>query len=395
MLWIFDSITILSLRTIWKINSKWFSPRISYKYGFVFTADIGDAILFSIFYLIFTKKVEKSCLIITSDFNKKLIQSFFPSSSIIALSYSSYKFNLFYRFLKIRELVSVNLCNCIVPMRSRDYFISDSLSRVVGRNNLLTFRSDESNRVYLESLLERFIYKERIEDFSSDAHELEAYEILMNKFQVNFHKELTHELPIFRELINRNIVPILEIPSKYLVMNIGASQRYKRWPVEKFIAVAKTIYDDFGLISVFVGGPSEKDLSGTFNDHYFIIDYISKTEDVNKLRGLLMNAEVILSNDSFVGHYAVMLGVSVISIVGGGHFGRFLPFPKQKYSVFSNSHTIFKKIECYNCLWRCTRFTGNNLTSYPCVGEITINEVILELKKALSHKCLGNNLSYV
>lgn len=379
LLVVFDLISGWLLTGWLKVTNAGHAAR-RYKYGFIFTSDIGDAVLFSMFLLVFSKKVDPGCLVITSETNARLLQPFFPAVDFLTLDYSRYKTDLVYRFHKLKEVMGVSLDCCIVPMRSRDYCITDSIARVVRKQDVLAFKSDESNRNRLEAYLERFIYREWLGGFSVRTHELQTYEMLLDRFGVGFQDELGKVIPSFREKA-RETAGLLPhgMPKDYVLMNVGASQLYKRWPIEKFVALAEKIHAELGLVSVFIGGPSEKDLQGSFGAYPFIVDLIQKTGSFDVLRSIIVNARFVVSNDTFASHYSTVLGVPTISIAGGGHSGRFLPYPKDAFPMFSNLCTIARQWPCFNCGWVCTLLPEEAPDNFPCISKISVAEVFAML----------------
>jgi len=372
----FDSMSVLLLTWWLKFTNTKPATR-KYKYGFVFTSDIGDMVIFSMFLLVFLKKVDSRCVVITSEVNARLAAPFFPGVEFLVIDYSKYKTSLVYRFQKTREIRGISLVSCIVPMRSRDYCVTDSIAKKIRKDTALVFTSDESNRIKLEAYIEKYIYDEWLDDFSVDTHELMAYKILLDKFGVDFQAELASVIPAFRAKARetKNLLPP-DLPKVFVLMNVGASQLYKRWPIENYIALAKRIYAESGIVSLFIGGPSERNLQGSFKSYPFIIDLILKTGNFEVLKNIIVNAKYVVSNDTFVSHYSVVLGVPTVNIAGGGHFGRFLPYPKDVYPMFANSYTIFKQMPCFHCKWVCNQLAGRSSNSpFPCVSEISVEDV--------------------
>lgn len=375
----FDLIIVCFLKLFRKnIDSK--SVIGKYKYGFIFTSDIGDALIFSVFLKVFLRKNNFTCLVITSSINAEILRGYFSEIDIIVIDYYKYKSNLIYRFRKIKDIISIALDFCVVPMRSREYALTDSIANVIRKNKVITFISDDSNRSKYEVYLEKLIYDEWLGGYSIKSHELNTYKLLLDRLGIDFEKELSKEVP-FRETSYpiEKYLPS-DIPQTYVVMNIGASQIYKRWPVAKYIALSKILYDELGLISLFVGGSSEKSLMGLFDSYPFIIDYILKTDNLDVLRSIILNAKFVVSNDSFVGHYSIILGVPTVSVAGGGHFGRFLPYPTVSFPMYSNSYTVYNKLSCFNCAWLCSKqLPGKINDSFPCINEISVEEVFASI----------------
>lgn len=348
-----------------------------YNYGIVFTSDIGDTVIFLQFLKVFLSRVDSSFIVITSEINSNLIKSFLHNAETLTLDYAEYRVNLRYRADKIKEIKSFEIGQVITPMRSRDYVITDSVSKVINKKSSIAFASDNSNRSNCESIIDRYIYDELISHFSSRMHELLAYEALLLRYDVNYKEELSKVIPDLRaEIREVEVVLPVGIPDKYFVLNIGASQEYKRWPIDKFILLAEKLYADYEIKSLFIGGPYEEALRGTFDAYSYIVDLISKTENFDVLKKLVSGAEAVISSDSFLGHYSVFLGVPTITIAGGGHFGRFHPYPTNDYTIYSNSCTVTYQMSCFNCAWECVQVKrmGENM-AFPCVGESSIDDI--------------------
>ena len=382
LLFCFD-IAVVTLLKIWLRFKNTKRDINNPKYGFVFTSDIGDMVIFSMFLLVFLKKVDSSCIVITSEVNARLVTPFFPNVDFLVVDYLKYKNNLIYRFQKTQEIMSFSVDCLIVPMRSRDYCISDSIANKIKKDKTIVFSSDESNRTNLEAFIEKFIYQGKHEEFLADTHELVAYKILLDNFEVDFQNELRSTISVFREKAReKNEALPFKLPQSFVLINVGTSQAYKRWPIENYIALAEKIYLESGILSLFVGGASESFLQGSFKAYPFIIDLIMKTDNFVMLRNIIVNAKYVVSNDTFVSHYSIILGIPTFSISGGGHFGRFLPYPVDDYPMFLNSNTIFKFMPCFNCKWECIKVIElPSNAPFPCISEISVKEVFAELEK--------------
>jgi hypothetical protein len=93
LLFCFD-IAVVTLLKIWLRFKNTKRDINNPKYGFVFTSDIGDMVIFSMFLLVFLKKVDSSCIVITSEVNARLVTPFFPNVDFLVVDYLKYKNNL-------------------------------------------------------------------------------------------------------------------------------------------------------------------------------------------------------------------------------------------------------------------------------------------------------------
>jgi len=352
-----------------------------YGYGFVFTSDLGDTVLFSTFLLSFMKNVSKNIIVITSKGNIELLRTLFSGIDYMEINYSKYRCNIIYRIAKVIKLSGISLLSSITPMRSRDYRLTDSVSMVTRKDASITFLSDNSNRNRYEGAVERFIYDEVIDGFSYNDHEFISYELLLKKYRVDFMSSIHSYLDTIRTKIKSdqdNIGSFFSdnMTDEYVVLNVGASMTYKKWRIDNFISLAKEINTTYGVKILFIGGPSEADLVGKFEEYPFIVDLILKTSFLQLLY-LVMNSKFTVSNDSFVGHYATFLGVPTFVLLGGGHFGRFMPYPKDRLLIYTNVFAVFDYMSCFNCLWNCSvEGHESNNTPFPCLESITVSQVL-------------------
>jgi len=70
-----------------------------------------------------------------------------------------------------------------------------------------------------------------------------------------------------------------------------------------------------------------------------------------------------------------------VAILGGGHFGRFLPYvviPEKKKHLPA---VVFHKMDCFGCEWDCQFVSFGELV--PGVGRVGVKEV----KKVLEERC--------
>jgi ADP-heptose:LPS heptosyltransferase len=83
-------------------------------------------------------------------------------------------------------------------------------------------------------------------------------------------------------------------------------------------------------------------------------------------------AEIVISNDSGIGHLAIMLGKPSVLIVGGGHYGSFMPYP----AALTPARVRFLShlMPCYHCNWNCTMMSPGGKT-FPCVDNVRVDQV--------------------
>ena len=176
----------------------------------------------------------------------------------------------------------------------------------------------------------------------------------------------------------RDQAPPINEGLPYVVLNPGSNEPGRHWPLAGFAALAKT-FRDRGLRVIFVGRVEERSGQEEIEqairdtgDTEGIIDMTGKT-DLPELLDLMKHASLVVSNDTGPAHLSIALGCPTVVIVGGGHFGSFVPYPKEVTP--DNARFVFQEMECYHCFWRCHR-RANKYQLFPCIGAIGEDQVL-------------------
>ena len=101
----------------------------------------------------------------------------------------------------------------------------------------------------------------------------------------------------------------------HIAFQLGASQDNRRWPVAKFRELGELLWREAGLVPVLLGSASEKNLGEDYASgcqHPFV-NAIGKT-DIAKLSALLVESQLLVTNDTGTMHLAAGLGRPVVAI---------------------------------------------------------------------------------
>ncbi|NQV99054.1 MAG: glycosyltransferase family 9 protein [Rhodospirillales bacterium] len=198
-------------------------------------------------------------------------------------------------------------------------------------------------------------------------HELDRHAAFVSHFAGKTIKATPPRLPW------RTGKPPLADGAPYVVLNPGSNEYGRRWPLDNYVSLSKWV-SGLGYRAVFVGKADEKahaDLISETADGQQIIDMTGKT-DLPGLMDLLRSAALVVSNDTGPLHLAIGLGAPTVAIVGGGHFGSFVPYPA--HATPNNVRFIHEKMDCYHCFWRCHK-RDDAKASFPCVAAVSISQV--------------------
>ena len=176
----------------------------------------------------------------------------------------------------------------------------------------------------------------------------------------------------------------------YFILVLGASMDVKRWPPGSFAQAAERLRRETGWSAVLCGGPGETSLGLSFEQlapGLPLVNLIGKTS-LNELVAVVKGARLVISNDTGPVHIAAAVGTPAVCIVGGGHFGRFLPYAveaeaeadaQQAPSAGSprRSHApaaVHYPMPCYGCGWHCIYRPPRGQPA-PCVSQVSVETV--------------------
>lgn len=159
---------------------------------------------------------------------------------------------------------------------------------------------------------------------------------------------------------------------RYCVFVPGAADVRRRWPIDRFRAVAAHLLDgDCALSIVVVGTASESQLGESIQQVRpdRIANLCGRTS-LARLGTILAGARFVLSNETGTAHYAAVLGVRTICILGGGDFNSYFPMSAERKNVAC----VFKREPCYQCAWFCIK--GGDAVPFPCIDSVSVSDVL-------------------
>jgi len=113
----------------------------------------------------------------------------------------------------------------------------------------------------------------------------------------------------------------------YAVLIPGAAHTYKRWPAERFAALADKISPQFQLSIVVTGTNPEKKLAETIKNLANVpLTNLAGLTSLSQLVALLKAARLVVTNDTGPGHIAAALGLPLVMIFGPSNPIRLFPY---------------------------------------------------------------------
>ena len=102
---------------------------------------------------------------------------------------------------------------------------------------------------------------------------------------------------------------------------------------------------------------------------------------LQELISIIAGAHLLVGNETGAVHIAAAVSTSAICILGGGHFGRFLPYNLERPSDKPLPVAVFHKMDCFECNWEC-KYDVVDGNAVACISNIPIKTVwneVLEL----------------
>ena len=108
------------------------------------------------------------------------------------------------------------------------------------------------------------------------------------------------------------------VPRPFAILCPGASKMPKRWPAERFAAVADALAARHGLAAVVTGTPEERDVARSVVTSATgpVRDLTGSKLGLGGLKGVIAEARIMITNDTGPRHIAAALGTPVVSLFG-------------------------------------------------------------------------------
>jgi ADP-heptose:LPS heptosyltransferase len=267
----------------------------------------------------------------------------------------------------------------IQPTYSREY-VGDLLIRATQAAQRIAHAGDTNNIPSDKKLISDAWYTRLIS--KSGSPEVE-FAINADLIRALGNRGFKSTLPILPTV---EILPAeMKIETPYCVIVPGASWVPKSWPIDNFAQVAQQIQQRYSLKIVLCGTASEQALCQQLAVACgsYVLDFSGKTS-LSQLIELIRSATLVVTNDSSSVHIAAATGVRAVCILGGGHYGRFLPYhldisPAQQYLP----KVLNEDMDCYGCRWHCKYLTQHRQI-VPCVSWVSVERVVSACFSALT-----------
>jgi heptosyltransferase I len=159
-------------------------------------------------------------------------------------------------------------------------------------------------------------------------------------------------------------------PHGFVLINPGAAWPNKRWPAACFGAVAASIRQTYGLQSLVLWGPGEKDLAHQVADAAAGAADVSPPTSVAEIAGIARAARLMISGDTGPMHIAAAVGTPLVTLFG--------PTRPDRNGPWALYDIALSRVDQCSCVYerQCRR-------DVPCITDIGVDEVLAAVERRL------------
>jgi heptosyltransferase-1 len=159
-------------------------------------------------------------------------------------------------------------------------------------------------------------------------------------------------------------------PEGYAVINPGAAWPNKRWPPACFGAVAAAMRQAYGLRSLVLWGPGEKELAYQVADASAGAAEVSPPTSVAEIAGIARAARLMISGDTGPMHIAAAVGTPLVTLFG--------PTRPDRNGPWALYDIALSRVDQCSCVYerQCRR-------GVPCIAGIGVDEVLAAVERRL------------
>lgn len=277
-----------------------------------------------------------------------------------------------YRYRMLRRVRTAGFRTILHPSFSREFLQGDSIVRFSGAPERIGSKGDCSNiRPSLKRISDRW-YTRLVPATSAPLMELERNAEFLRGLGLHDFRANIPAWPV-----PTGPSPLLSAPeeARYYVLFPGSLVAMKQWPVDQFAEVARRVHRDTGWTGVVCGGPGERELG----ERLLLLSGVPMKNlagetSLPDLVDVIAGARLLVGNDTSGVHIAASVSIPSVCILGGGHYGRFLPYRLEVETSRPLPIVVAHRMECYQCNWECIHRPSKGEPA-PCIRDIPADAV--------------------
>lgn len=289
--------------------------------------------------------------------------------------------SLRYRWAQLRRIRRAGFSTVVQARYSRELFVEDAVTRASSTPERIGFGLSMSRETRCQKAVSDRWYTRLVAPETGPRMELEHNARLVRALGLTHFRAGVPSLSVSEPL------PDALAGRDYFVLFPGASWSGKQWPVENFCALAERLHRRTGWAGVVCGGPDEAALGATLAAQADapLQNWAGRTT-LTQLAAIIAGARIVVSNDTSGVHMAAAVDTPSVCILGGGHYGRFLPYRVENGGGRALPLPVITPMDCFGCGWHCIYPVAPGRPT-PCVGNVTLDSVWESVQSVLDGAC--------
>jgi len=286
--------------------------------------------------------------------------------------------NPLYRFRILKKIRQAGFHTVIHPVISREFALGDTIIRISGATERIGSQGDVKNISEYQRKISNSWYSRLLPVSDPKSMILKKNAEFIRGLG---SKEFRSEVPVLDPAI---LPPInLNLPTDYFIIFPGAQNNKRQWPLENFSEIAERIYHHTSWNGVICGNEKELELGHQMVNRLKVplLDLTGKTS-LPELLAVISRAHLLVGNETGAIHLAAALNIPAVCILGGGHYGDFLPYQLERKSSRFSPVPVTQPMPCFNCNWFCIYQTSQN-QAWPCIANIPVESVWEKLEQMI------------
>ena len=289
---------------------------------------------------------------------------------VIAVNVQRLRKDMGYR---LRTLIKLRWCKfaiAIQPTFSRE-FAGDLALRSTGAPERIGYTGDTNNIPVVQKTKTDLWYTTLIANDSTRTMELSINAHFVRALGCG---DFLSSVPVIPK--TTILAPKLHVNKPYVVIAPGASWQPKMWPISHFAELTQKLNLQFDIHFVLCGGKDDRVICEHLAQDLDLINLTNLAGQTSLLElvDVVRGAMLVVSNDSSPVHIAAATNTPSVCILGGGHYGRFLPYFSESAASTAFPSTLSVHLECFGCNWKCPFLRGSVVTVTPCISIVAIDD---------------------
>lgn len=285
--------------------------------------------------------------------------------------------DLTYRFKLFIHIRTQRFQIAIQPTFSREFYLGDSLIRITGADQRIGSQGDTSTISVQEKTVSDRWYTRLIPANALPLMESRRNaEFIRGMGATNYRGDITRIAKLV-DLPDR-----LRVKEPYCVIFPGASNTRRMWPAEKFAMLSAKINSLYNYSTVLCGGVGDKNVCDkvALLSEISVINLAGKTSLV-ELVEVIRHAKLLVGNETSAVHIAAAVNTPTVCLLGGGHFGRFMPYDIES-THSSLPIAVYSSMDCFGCNWHCI-YPAIPGQPDPCIARVDVEQVVTACNQAI------------